>query len=280
MALPSLQLVCTILVLFFTSVVRSQSTTTINGLVAATGQPSTTISYLIAGSEKTETPSSPLSTVTGIDSSLSTTSLPGSQPGDSLPVGAVIGIVITVAVFTAIAITGIVYVHKHHALARGQAKRKSIMDLEFGISSPVVQHHRQRHAHVADLAKPLPVVTVDDDMDRLSRSSTIIVDAAEVAKINRKASIHQSRHKVSRDTVRERDRALRTLLGDGSRGGDTNGQSPTGTVLPELASTDEDGTEQKRKQSTETDPTLLLALPKGGCTDGDGDPFTRRLSKL
>lgn len=275
MSFRSLQLVCIILILSCTSMVRSQSTATINGVIAATGQPSVTVSYLIAGSNSSGAQSPPSSTSTNTDSSLSATGLPAGERDQGLSIGAVIGVVVTIAILTAAAITGVIYIYKHQSLARGQAKRKSIMDLEFGVSGPVVQHTRQRPAHIVDLAKPLPVVTADDDMDRLSRSSTIIADAGEVAKISRKASIYQSQQRICRDVVRERNHALHALIGNENR-------VPNETILAgsALIGKNADGETRTGDQSMEEDAHCLSVPLREKCSDGDGDAFAHRPSKL
>lgn len=113
-----------------------------------------------------------------------------------------------------------------------------------------------------DIAKPLPVLVKEKEPepDRLSRSSTIIGDAAEVAQINRKASSHQRKERATREAVRERNHALQILI--------TNEDDRTTAVPPSPLTSD---------PSTPVDAD---SNPQGSCPDGDGDPFCKRPSKI
>jgi len=192
----------------------------------------------------------------------------------ALSVPAILGITLAV-VFSVIGIIVLtVCVHGRRRQAVGRAKRKSIMDAEFAASKIEVQHiHTQRDTNPTagttnvgyfDMAKPLPTITkkpVEDD--RLSRSSTIIADAAEIAQINRKASNHQQSAKKQRGATRERNHALQILV--------TNAENNTSEILNSpLAS----------NPTTPVDPDHDPNSPIVECTDNDGDPFVKRPSRI
>lgn len=120
-----------------------------------------------------------------------------------------------------------------------------------------------------DIAKPLPAVVNEVEDDRLSRSSTIIGDAAEVAQINRKATKRQKKQKAARAAVRERNHALQILI--------TNEDNRTSVVPPSPLESD-----PATPVNAEFHPQAVDAdsNPQGSCSDGDGDPFAKRPSKI
>lgn len=280
----SLQLVCSTLVFsLFQSVGAQISTATANGIVAASGAPAPTqsITYSIEGepalTAATSTKLSLPSQSSGSDGSPisgDTTNLANSNE-HGLSTGAIIiiALVVVLAVFGIIA--GVIIMHKRRQTT-ARAKRKSIMDMEFAGESKANLQHIETNQSVNttigffDVAKPLPAVIVDPEPEseteknRLSRSSTIIGDAAEVAQINRKASQHQRRQKAARDAVRERNHALQILI--------TNEDNRTSAV-PNSPSTSNPNTPVDASPNPN---------PQGNvsCTDGDGDTFAKRPSKI
>lgn len=143
-----------------------------------------------------------------------------------------------------------------------------------------------------DVAKPLPAVIADPepepqpqsetkpdtevDPNRLSRSSTIIGDAAEVAQINRKASQHHNsrRERAARDAVRERNHALQILITNEDNDTSILAGSPVAEVTsprtPVNGSFDPQGHSHGDNEANGNQQ----------CTDGDGDTFAKRPSKI
>ena len=280
------QLVCSVFVLSITPFTYGQATSTgsNNGIVSAAGGPaaSQTVSYSIIGQGLVE-PSSIASAMTTVPYTSGRTSSTASsdnavmngsnltQSGDhGLSTPAIVGIVAAVTLALALIIMVTIITYKKRQLAIGRAKRKTIMDAEFAASEPYLPRRpetsgvdRAGQVGYFDIAKPLPAViskgSIEDD--RLSRSSTIIADAAEIAQINRKASSHQSRHKKSRDQTRERNQALQILI--------TNADNRTSVLRSPLSSNPTTPVESDSVES-----------PRDKCPDGDGDAFAFRASKV
>lgn len=296
MLVRNLQLVCSIAITAFAPSTFAQATATAteNGIVSAAGSPeatqSVTYSILGEGIAAATTTSRSETTVALATSShrADGTAIGGTEKSltdgksHALSTPAILGIVLAVVVaIVSIIILTIVIHRRKTRVVRNRAKRKSIMDAEFGASRgdivqvPKRSHSIEKNANVGyfDLAKPLPAVIEQKtpevaasnnpmEEDRLSRSSTIIADAAEIAQINRKASNHQSRQKKSRDGQRHRNAALQILV--------TNEHNRT-SVLPHSPLTS--------NPSTPVDGEPISPW-KAYCSDGNGDPFAKRPSKL
>lgn len=263
------------------SIANGQATSTgvNNGIVSAAGGPaaSQTVSYSIVGEgmvDPTASPSVHVSSHTTGVSSTDNAVVNGSRLTNSndhgLSIPAIIGIVVAVVLAVVFITMVAIYAHKKKKLAINRARRKSIMDAEFAAPEPSLPPTRTEMSSFDktqigyfDVAKPLPVVLpqapIEDD--RLSRSSTIIADAAEVAQLNRKASLHQTRAKEAREQVRERNHALQILI--------TNADNRTSVLHSPLTSNPTTPIEPDAESPT-----------KVGCTDGDGDAFAHRPSKL
>lgn len=271
-----LHLVCCLIILLgFHSVNAQVSTATLNGIVSAAGAPAPTqhISYSIEGEPALTATSTGLPKATHSSGS-DTYPLSGETPSlasknqHGLSTSAVAGISVAVILAVAGIIAVVILTHRRRGQTVARAKRKSIMDMEFaGESKANLQQIETNPAANAtigyfDIAKPLPAVVVGTEPDekRLSRSSTIIGDAAEVAQINRKASQHQRRQKAAREAVRERNHALQILI--------TNEDNRT-SVVPNSPS-----------MLSPNTPVDASPNPQGNCTDGDGDTFAKRPSKI
>lgn len=296
----SMQLVCTLLALLvqFTHSQEITATATQNGIVSAQGGPHATqsVSYSIMGGDMLDPTSIP-TPVDGQPSIISATPSKSSSQNSgfgsagqdygtqeqTLSIGAIIGIVVAAVALVVGIILAIVIVHRRRKASIARAKRKIIMDKEFGASK---SHLQQFHTEMAsaeppsssqgnigyfDIAKPLPVVIASEqpptpptpkakDDDCLSRSSTIIADAAEVAQINRKASTHQARGKKSREAQRERNQALQILITSEDNKTTPWPHSPLG--------------------SNPSTPIDAAEDPNGSCPDGNGDSFAKRPSKI
>lgn len=267
-----LQLFCLTLVVFtlvhFTNA-QAQSTGSTNGIVSAAGSYATpTVSYTIQGSAPTLTSTSASSQSSNIDTAGPVTAQEGSSSsnggGLSLPaiLGITLGVVAVVVAIGAFLIT--TYLSKRRQLKeeQGKVKRRSIMDLEFAASKVDVRQMNEKPLP-RPVSKPLPAINdPGHDDDNLSRSSTIIADAAEIAKINRKASTHQKRQKQQREVTRERNHALQILVSNENgvqesvqvpSPVDSNPVSPCSTISPSF---------------------------QGECADNDGDAFSHRPSKI
>lgn len=256
------------------------STATENGIISAAGAPEPTqsVSYSIEGSQATPVTTStklPLPThSSGTDAS------PMSGEGSNLASGnqhslstpAILGIVLAVVLAIVAIIIAVLVAHKRRGQTAARAKRKSIMDMEFAGESKANLHRVDTNKTTNtvnttigyfDVAKPLPAVVPEVEKvetDRLSRSSTIIGDAAEVAQINRKVSSHQRKQKAARNAVRERNHALQILI--------TNEDNRT-SVMPTSPLT-----------SSPNTPVDANPNPQGNCPDGNGDAFAKRPSKI
>lgn len=265
------------LLILHSSVAQDVATATENGIVAASGAPAATqsVSYSILGggaiNGATATSRDAIVTPSQTDASImsegGSNNTKNNEHKSTIP--AIIGVVIAVLFAVGGAIVFAVVMHKRKRQQVSRAKRKSIMEVEFAAWKPELQLAAiDKHANIGyfDLAKPLPVVTDKEqppkpvEEDTLSRSSTIIADAAEIAQINRKASTHQKKRKKSREQYRARNHALQILI--------TNEDNRT-TALPTspVAS----------NPSTPADPGPVS--PRS-CPDGNGDLFARRLSKI
>lgn len=273
-----MQLVCIVLSFSIFGVARSQTTSIASdhGIVSAAGGPaaSQTVAYSIEGEGVISATSAILPTPTSVHSSTNDGTVDGSQStssnGHGLSPAAVVGIVIAI-LLAIIAVTMVaIFAHKRKKLAISRAKRKSIMDAEFAASEPNLLQTRTEMTGLDkpqvgyfDIAKPLPVVIAQKPVeeDTLSRSSTIIADAAEVAQLNRKVSVHQTRAKKSREQVRERNHALQILI--------TNADNRTSVLHSPLTS----------NPTTPISPDAESPT-KAHCPDGDGDAFVRHPSKL
>lgn len=275
-----LQLVCTIFAfsIIHSSSAQATSTGTENGIISAAGGPAATrsISYSIEGlPAATLTSSASMTTVTPPSTSDSspmsgegTELASSSDQGFSVPAILGITLAVLVAVLAIIIIVFVLYRKRRQIV--GRAKRKSIMDVEFAAESKAnlhrvnraksVQSTRSANIGYFDVAKPLPAVVAPVEDDRLSRSSTIIGDAAEIAQINRKASSHQRRQKQSREAVRERNHALQILI---------TSEDNTTSLLPASPLTSDPST-----------PVESKPKPQAECRDNDGDNFARRPSKI
>ena len=283
------RLVCSILALSVIPLVQSQATATSssNGIVSAAGGPEATqsISYSIQGSGIVAAATATSNTIANTSQATSAVSTGGSvidgtenrltDIGDhGLSVPAILGITLAVvlAVVSIVLVTIVIHRRRQQSIAR--AKRKSIMDVEFGAKTPLERVETGRSSTdktvvgYFDVAKPLPAIVSEKliEADRLSRSSTIIADAAEVAQINRKASTHQSRHKhkKSRAQQRERNQALQILI--------TNEENRTSVLsMPRSPLT---------SNSTSPVDQDLTSPIQAHCPDGNGDAFAKRPSKL
>lgn len=275
----SLQLVCSILIFCLCQSVSAQlSTATANGIISAAGAPQATqsISYSIEGE-----PATALATSTGLtlpthSSGSDASPLSGNNSNlansdqHRLSTGAIVGITLAVILAVVGIIGGVIVMHKRKRQTARTQRRKSILAMEFAGESKanLQQMETNQSANTTigffDVAKPLPAVVVEPESEknRLSRSSTIIGDAAEVAQINRKASSHHNRRqKAARDAVRERNHALQILI--------TNEDNRT-SVVP-----------NSPLMSNPTTPVDDSPNPQGNnCTDGDGDTFAKRPSKI
>lgn len=278
-----LQLVCIATCTSFLHIASGQATSTgvNNGIVSAAGGPaiSQTVSYSIEGqgivaptpvASASSVHSSHTTGVSSTDNAVMNGSNLTSSSDRGLSIPAILGITAAVllAVVSIIMIT--IFAHKKKQLAISRAKRKSIMDAEFAASDPNLLRTRTEMSSFDkpsigyfDIAKPLPAVLPQPPIedDRLSRSSTIIADAAEIAQLNRKVSVHQQKAKESREQVRERNHALQILI--------TNAENRTSVLHSPLTS----------NPTTPVDPETQSPT-QAVCTDGDGDAFARRPSKL
>jgi len=276
-----LQLVCSVLGFTFLYSVQAQvtATATENGIVSAAGSPEATqsVSYsIIGGGNLAETTGSPTASAT--PSSTDATIMSGTETGLSdsddhgLSIPAILGITLAVV----LAIVGIIIfaivMHKRRRQAGSQARRRTILDAEFAGSMTDLQNittEKSNNIGYFDIAKPLPAVTEKEmpkrpgEEDRLSRSSTIIADAGEVAQINRNASSQQVGHKKSREQQRERHQALQILI--------TNEDNRTSVLHSHHSPLASNST-----TPTDTEPPL----PWRECSDGNGDPFAKRPSKI
>lgn len=274
-----LQLVCTLVFLTFIHSVQCQanSTATEYGIVSAAGGPNPTqsVSYIIEGSSPTSTITSHPSAITThsthpVDSSAT------SQTQNRLSIPAIIAITLTIVFGVVGIILFSVYMHKTRCEAIARAQRRTILDAEFAASREKVQYIAPSRGQqdspdgagnigYFDVAKPLPVVQKEPvEDDRLSRSSTIIADAAEVAKINRMATDQQEESKKQRSTTRERNHALQALVGTADCGDSKQLPPPRS---PDLVP-----------------PALVIRRPEAShqavCTDGNGDAFAERPEKI
>lgn len=271
-----LQLACTVLAFSIFHSVNAQavSTATQNGIVSAAGGPETTqsVSYLIEGvpiSSLTSAPTLATSTQTSASDSSPLSGEGSKLASDNqhgLTVPAILGITLAVVLAIVSIIIAVLIIHRRRKQAAARAKRKSIMDMEFAVE-PKTELKRTDTTKTInatigyfDVAKPLPALVKEVEPDRLSRSSTIIGDAAEVAQINRKASSHQRKERATREQVRERNHALQILI--------TNEDNRT-SVLPSSPAMSDPST-----------PVNAESNPQANCPDGDGDPFAKRPSKI
>lgn len=261
------------------------ATATENGIISAAGAPQATqsVSYSIidGGIMEPTVSRNTLITATSASKATDASVLNGTEKDisstkeHSLTTPAVLGIVITVIAAVVAIVLFTIYMHRRRKQDLSRAKRKSIMDAEFASSKSHLQHFDPPMASLNksqtqqlgyfDLAKPLPVVLEGVEPDRpsydgLSRSSTIIADAADVAKMNRKTSLHHT-HQKSRDQQRERNQALHILI--------TNEDNKT-TSLPNSPLSSFPVTPREAHYS----------MTRGACLDGDGDPFAKRPSKI
>ncbi|KAK5940116.1 hypothetical protein PMZ80_007534 [Knufia obscura] len=220
----------------------------------------------------------PSSTDTSIISGTDTKLSDSNDHGLSIP--AILGITVAVVLAVVGIIIVAIFMHKKRRQAVGQARRRTIMDAEFAASMSNIQHvttEKSDNIGYFDIAKPLPAVTEKEvparperpvEEDRLSRSSTIIAtDAAEIAQINRKASIHQARHKKSREQTRERNHALQILITNADNRTSVLQHSPYSPHSP-LAS----------NPTTPVDAEPVS--PWRECSDGNGDAFATRPSRI
>lgn len=252
---------------------QATSTATENGIISAAGSPASTqsVSYTIEGlpaATVLSTTTLPLPT-SSFSLSGQSSNTPGSEQ-HGLAAPAVLGITIAVVLAVLAIVLAIILVHKRRSQSVARGMRKCIMDMEFAGESKANLHRTEvgmtanTTANTTigyfDIAKPLPAVVPEIESDRLSRSSTIIGDAAEVAQINRKMSSHQRKQKEARDAVRARNLALQILI--------TNEDNRT-SVLPSSPLT-----------SSPTTPVDAACYPPGSCPDGNGDPFAKRPSKI
>ena len=283
-----MQLVCVLLTLSLVNLVHGQATATAseNGIVSAAGapQPTQSVSYSIMGGgilAPTATSQSSASLMATPSSKATDTSILNGTEEDisntkdhGLTTPAVVGIVVAVIAAVVGILLFAVYMHRRKKQDLSRAKRKSIMDAEFASLKSQSQHFTTPMTTVDksqihnlgyfDLAKPLPMVIEEHEerasYENLSRSSTIIADAADVARMNRKASVPLT-HQNPREQQRERNQALHILV--------TNEDNRT-TSLPDspLAS------------FPVTPREAHYSMTRGACYDGDGDPFARRPSKI
>ena len=193
----------------------------------------------------------------------------------SLSTPAILGIALAVVLSIVGSVIFTIVMHRRRRRATSQARRRTIMDAEFAVSMPHLQNvsmEKSSNIGYFDIAKPLPVVTMKEvpqqyhssiEEDRLSRSSTIVA-AAEIAQINRKASIHQKNHKESREQQRERNHALQILI--------TNEDNRT-SVLNDMP--------RSPLASNPTTPVRSEPIAHfKECSDGNGDAFAKRPSKI
>lgn len=293
MVFKQLQLACSTFLLSFITSISAQATATSSeyGIVSAAGKPQTTqsIIYSIQGSGiavasiTLPTGSSSSAANTASTSGIVLSGTGGSLTSDKdhgLSTPAILGIVFAVILAIVGIIVFTIVVHRRRRKALSGAKRKGIMDVEFASPRVLPQNVTRVEPNVEktpnvgyfDVAKPLPAVVRTSipaqkaskplEEDRLSRSSTIIADAAEIAQINRQVSTHQRKPKESREGQRHRNAALQILI--------TNEHNRT-SVLPysPLAS--------HRTISVDLEPGLP---PRVQCPDGDGDTSAKRPSKL
>lgn len=276
-----MQLACALLFITLIHSVQCQasSTATENGIVSAAGgpEPTQSVSYIIEGTNPTST----ITSIPHIAATQTSTSIDGSdvyssrKAQDRLSVPAVIGTTLAIILAVAGIVFFSVYVHKKRREMVARQQRRTIMDAEFTPSREKLPHiepskYQQKpldaEAKIGyfDIAKPLPAVTQEPiEDDRLSRSSTIIADAAEIAKINRKACTDQEDAKTQRSTTRSRNHALQALVGTADCGDSKQ-------MLPPLP---------RSQSSTKPMPAYSGGYPTE-CTDGNGDPFMQRVSKI
>lgn len=290
------QLTCGVALLAFTPFVLAQATATAteNGIVSAAGSPGATqsVTYSIqgVGIAATVTTSASKTTATSVTSTsgADSTIVGGTEKSltndneHALSTPAILGIVLAVVLAIVAIIIIIIVVHRRRTRdVKSRAKRKTIMDAEFAAASrtdlsQVTTRNDSMEKNPSlgyfDLAKPLPAVTEQKrievvahkqvEEDRLSRSSTIIADAAEIAQINRKASGHQRRAKKSRDGQRHGNAALQILI--------TNEHNRTSVLSQSLLISNPSTPVNKEP----------ISPWKAQCDDGNGDAFAKRPSKL
>lgn len=250
---------------------KSQSTATVDGLVAATGYPSSSIVYSISGDSLSGT-TFPTATAT----TFSATGYVNAQDSNThgISIGALIAIMVAIVMATAIVIIASILVYRRQSLSVSQRERKKIMDAEFGDVKSTTQQYAESisSSTTSELAKPLPPLK-DSDKPCVSHSSTVIaVDAAEVARISRKSSHHhsKSKDKEERKKQRARNHALQKLVTNES------------DALKEVAAADSmsraaavEARHPESQASSNRSP-----LPGDDCPDGDGDAFKYRPSKI
>lgn len=236
--------------------VAATSTETVGGSLTASATPTSTDTTIMSGSDAKLSDSN--------DHGLSTPAI----------LGIAVAVVLTIVGIVILAIV----IHKRRKQALSQVRRRTIMDAEFATSIPdlqMVNTDKSSNIGYFDVAKPLPAVIVTDkempprpepitEEDRLSRSSTIIADAAEIAQINRKASTHHSRHKKSRGQQRERNHALQILVTNEDNRTSVLHHSPRSPLASNPAT------------PVDCEPES----PWRACADGNGDAFAKRPSKI